>query len=818
MIDGRLLLPAGGAWLGAALATWALSLPQSMVARHEASARSLVVGAGAVLLVAVIPAVPAVRRRLAPWGQSVVLVIGCLLLGATSAAMASASSTAAPLAAWIDARATAVVRGEVAGEPLVRVTGSAPVWQSSSRVEVRLDAERVSARGESIEVDVPMMLSLGPEAVVPPPGTVVEVTGRLRAIPQRLGAVAALSVSGGPGGVDVHGPPGAVDTIAHAMRAGLRESLAGAPPAAGSLVAGLAVGDDSWQPPELATAMRDSGLSHLTAVSGGNVAIVLGLVFALVTLLRLPLPARVIAAMAALGYFVVLVGPQPSVLRAAAMGVIAVAGVLAGGRRSGPSILGAGVLVLVVVAPWLAVSWAFALSAFATAGLILLAPRLEDRLAVGRLTCRWPPAIRQALALTGAAQLATLPILVAMGGAVGWVALPANLLAMPAVAPVTVLGLLAAAVSPVAPGLADVIAGSAAWPAGWIARVAEACAELPLARLPWPRGRDRPPAARLRRGSSRHPPSGLDTPVARRGEHGCAHGGRCGPPHGPRPGRGDAAGSTGLAAGRLAPHHVRRRAGRRPDRARRSGGGARRRCRARARCGGRLPGRGRHHGGAGGDPHPLPRRPRARAPRRAARTVGRGCAGDADQGARGGGRSRGRGPRHGWDDDRGGDGRGREVRGSSGVAHDLASSAHHLRIRPQQRQPRPDAHRGGSPDPADGRHRARGTGRGRGGPAAPAIRRRQGSPPRLPVPVAAPDVVGACSRGADQRRRGQRLRASRQRRPWTPGRPSGHSWRGRTETATSPSCRPTAGSASSRVEQARWGECATSARAPRTGE
>ena len=229
MIDGRLLLPAGGAWLGAALATWALSLPQSMVARHEASARGLAVGMGAVLLVAVIPAVPAVRRRLATWGQSVVLVIGCLLLGATSAAMASASSTAAPLAAWIDARATAVVRGEVAGEPLVRVSGSAPVWQSSSRVEVRLDAARVSARGESVEVDVPMMLSLGPETVVPPPGTVIEVTGRLRAIPQRLGAVAALSVSGGPGGVDIHGPPGAVDTIAHAMRAGLRESLAGAP-------------------------------------------------------------------------------------------------------------------------------------------------------------------------------------------------------------------------------------------------------------------------------------------------------------------------------------------------------------------------------------------------------------------------------------------------------------------------------------------------------------------------------------------------------------------------------------------------------------
>ena len=185
------------------------------------------------------------------------------------------------------------------------------------------------------------------------------------------------------------------------------------------------------------------------------------------------------------------------------MGVIAVVGVLAGGRRAGPSILGAGVLVLVVVAPWLAVSWAFALSAFATAGLILLAPRLEARLEAGRVTGRWPPAIRQALALTGAAQLATLPILVAMGGAVGWVALPANLLAMPAVAPVTVLGLLAAAVSPVAPGLAHGVAMVAAWPAGWIATVAGACAGLPLAHLPWPSGWTGLGPGALRRGSRR---------------------------------------------------------------------------------------------------------------------------------------------------------------------------------------------------------------------------------------------------------------------------------------------------------------------------
>lgn len=272
MIDGRLLVPAGAAWLGAALATWSLSVPYSLVTRHELSSRVLAVCVTAMIAVATVAAIPGCHRRLQRRGRTLILALGGALLGANAAALAVTSVTAAPLASWIDARATAVVLGEVAGEPLVRVAGSAPVWQSSSRIEVRLDAHRVSARGESVHLAVPIILRLGPESVVPPPGSTIEVTGRLRAIPQRLGAVAALSVSAhGESGLSVLGPPGAVDRIAHAMRAGLRRSLDGAPPAGGSLVAGLSVGDDSWQPPDLAVAMRDSGLSHLTAVSGGNV-------------------------------------------------------------------------------------------------------------------------------------------------------------------------------------------------------------------------------------------------------------------------------------------------------------------------------------------------------------------------------------------------------------------------------------------------------------------------------------------------------------------------------------------------------------------
>jgi competence protein ComEC len=265
--DARLLVPAGGAWLGAAVATWAMSPSATMSERHETASRLLlacVLGAGTVLAMC---AVPAVRRM---HGQApAILVAGlCLLLGAGSAALGAAVSTAAPLGAWVDAGATAVIRGEVAAEPEVRAVGPARAWQPATRSEVQLDAQRVSARGESIEVAVPVVLRLAPATPVPPPGTSVEVTGRLRAIPPRLGAVAALTLAGGSG-IRVREGPGVVDRVAQSMRSGLRRSLGGVAARSGSLVAGLAVGDDSAQPPALAVAMRDSGLSHLTAVSGG---------------------------------------------------------------------------------------------------------------------------------------------------------------------------------------------------------------------------------------------------------------------------------------------------------------------------------------------------------------------------------------------------------------------------------------------------------------------------------------------------------------------------------------------------------------------
>lgn len=493
MIDARLLIPALGAWGGAIAALVVLDRAPTLVIRHALALRLivvLVVIAG-VLGLAVTAAHRRARRHPSDGSASAAWIAaalgaGFLLGGAGAACVSTAVLTPLPAVGWVDARATAAVQAVVAGEPQRRSASAAAPWQESGWLEVRAITARISARGGAVDVSVPLVLRFRQGAEVPPPGSLIAVTGRLSPLPVARAALATVSVS--TDGPRVLAPPGALDATAHAMRAGLVTALEGTPSEASALVAGLAVGEESTQPASLTDDMRASGLAHLTAVSGGNVAVVLGAVLLLAAALRLPLWARATTAVGALAFFVLLVGPQPSVLRAAVMGAVVLVALVWGGRRSGPSVLAVAVIALVLTTPTLAVAWGFALSVLATGGLVLLAPRLRHRLETSTWTSRWPPALLEAVSLTVAAQLATLPILVAMGTAVGWVSVPANLAAMPAVPPVTVLGLLAAVTAPVLPVASGLLAHLAAWPAAWIALVARVAPTLPMASVGSPGG------------------------------------------------------------------------------------------------------------------------------------------------------------------------------------------------------------------------------------------------------------------------------------------------------------------------------------------
>jgi competence protein ComEC len=178
--------------------------------------------------------------------------------------------------------------------------------------------------------------------------------------------------------------------------------------------------------------------------------------------------------------FVALCRTEPSVLRAAAMGLVALAALGAGGGRKGLRHLAVAVLILVLVDPFLARSIGFALSVLASAGIVWWASSWV------RLATWLPRPLAEAVAVPLAAHLATLPVVAAISGAVSVSGLLANALAGPFVGPATVLGFAAAGLSMLSTWLAAAAGWGASWCAQVIIWVAHAGAALPGASWQWP--------------------------------------------------------------------------------------------------------------------------------------------------------------------------------------------------------------------------------------------------------------------------------------------------------------------------------------------
>lgn len=326
------------------------------------------------------------------------------------------------------------------------------------------------------------------------PSTEVRVAARVVPELGDGGRVAAVLRVQGSGPPRVVGEPSGAQRFAGELRAGLRAATEGLEPDARALLPGLVVGDTSRIPPELDEAFKATDLTHLLAVSGANFTILLALLIGppglaqraerrgLAPRLGIPLRATAVLGGALSLGFVIVCRPDPSVLRAAACGSIALLAIATGRRRSLIPALATAVLLLVLYDPWLSRSYGFLLSVLATGALLTLAPRWSAALQRRRV----PPRLAEALAAAGAAQAVCAPVVVVLSARVSLVAVPCNLLAEFAVAPATVLGFMTLATALWAMPVAKALAWCASWPAGWIADIARTGAAVPGAGVDWP--------------------------------------------------------------------------------------------------------------------------------------------------------------------------------------------------------------------------------------------------------------------------------------------------------------------------------------------
>lgn len=439
--------------------------------------------AAAVLLAAigllVFPDIGGRRRKLpVRWSLPILLAATAAVATLCVGLLRQSQMLSSPLRTAAQESRFVSVEGEIASDPrLIRnaAQGSAP------KVVVTVNVTVLNTQGARIRLDRDVVV-IGPATawLGRLPGQRVAFSGRL-SVPLRGDADATMSQRGPPSFI---GGPSLIQRAAGIVRSELAASAQRAlAPDAAALLTALVDGDTSAIDPIVSAEFRQTGLSHLLAVSGANVAIVTGAGLWIARRSRLPFAAQIGFAAFLLVGFVLVARPDPSVLRAAVMGVVTLIGLASGRPRAAIPALAAAVIVLLFVAPTLATAAGFALSVAATGGIVILGSRWT-----ARLRRYLPMPFAMAVAVAGAAGLATAPIIVTLYPMLNLISIPANLLVAPVVAPATILGVIAAVSAPWWGALADACCWLAGFSVRWLIGVARHTSAIPEAQINWPAG------------------------------------------------------------------------------------------------------------------------------------------------------------------------------------------------------------------------------------------------------------------------------------------------------------------------------------------
>lgn len=504
-LDLRLLPAALAAWIAASAA---VHLPWTAAARLGWTAVIAAPALGLVLLL--------MRRVsggahtcLIGWCRHLLLhCVLCCLIAATVALSAASPQRAAEEAGWTEA-----VTSEIPFEVVVRVNGDAqlldrPGFDGEDRLLAQVSVESAqlpgadSAHGAgntegagstegaaALGVAAVLIVSVG-EVSAHGGGTELvagqRYRGTVRASPTESGDRAtALLFPFGQEGMTALSPDRWTQFTAgfNSLRTATVEHAQHAVADGPALLPAIVLGDRSQQSAELRDAMLDSGLSHLSAVSGTHLALVTGALLGMLRLVRAPRQLTLPVLLIGTVLFVLLVQPKPSVIRAAVMGSIGALAVFAGRGRASFALLCLCVVILLAYDPFYSVEPAFQLSVAATLGIVLAGQRIKEMLG------QWLPAVLSGpLALTASAQLFAVPVLLPLAEGVQTYSVPANILAGPLLPLVTVPGTAAALLSTAAPWLSAALLWCSGWAAAGIGQIGRAAAEMPRAVAPWPQG------------------------------------------------------------------------------------------------------------------------------------------------------------------------------------------------------------------------------------------------------------------------------------------------------------------------------------------
>ncbi|NQX13658.1 ComEC/Rec2 family competence protein [Microbacteriaceae bacterium VKM Ac-2855] len=433
----------------------------------------------------------------ATWGLPVVAVLAAITLALLLIALVSRQAVIALVAVAVAAGALGafalVARAEVMHPPAVAtavdsgavvaatatvdsgwraVRAGGPSWQGGS---FWFDATLRSVDGTAVAA--PARVFVSGDATAVDVGAVVAFDARLRASEDSVAEAVLADAMDDP---RIQSGADGFDAVAGGLRHGFLEHSAALHGDPAGLLPGLAIGDTSRLDPGLEEAMRTASLTHLTAVSGANCAVVVAAALLIAAAFGAGPVLRTATALLVLGGFVVLVTPEPSVVRAAVMAAVVLLARLLGRDGAPAAALWLAVVVLIVLDPAIATRLGFVLSVLATAGLLLLAEPIARRLSA---FLPFPLAVIVAVPL--AAQLACQPVIVLVDPSIPVYGVLANLLAEPAAPLATGLGLIGCLLVPLWPWAADIVIAVAAVPAWWIASVARAAASWPSPRLPW---------------------------------------------------------------------------------------------------------------------------------------------------------------------------------------------------------------------------------------------------------------------------------------------------------------------------------------------